>query len=265
MSKYRIARIGLHMWEEPCISGSRGSGTIFFSGCPLRCVYCQNRRVSRGEVGRYMNSGSLIDAMLSLQEQGAHNINLVTPDYWMPSLRSDIAAARDMGLTIPVLFNIGGWESAASLRHFDGLADIYLTDFKYWDDDAAWRYSRAKSYKSIAMTALDEMHRQQPACAFDDDGMMRSGIIVRHLLLPGHRRDAQEIVKYLYETYGDDIYISLMSQYTPLDIPQEYAELDRKVTRREYESLVDYALELGVKNCFIQEGDVAKESFIPEF
>ena len=265
MSKYKIARVGLHMWEEPCISGSRGSGTIFFSGCSLKCVYCQNREVSRGEAGRYMNSGSLIDAMLSLQEQGAHNINFVTPDYWMPSLRADIILAKEMGLNIPVLFNIGGWESAASLRNFDGLADIYLTDFKYWDDDTAWRYSRAKNYKSIAMAALKEMHRQQPSCVFDVDGMMKSGIVVRHLLLPGHRRDAQEIVKYLYETYGDDIYISLMSQYTPFDIPEAFSELDRKVTRREYEALVDYALDLGVTNCFIQEGDVAKESFIPDW
>ena len=264
MSRYRIARVGLHMWEEPCISGERGSGTIFFSGCSLRCVYCQNRRVSRGETGQYMNSGSLIDAMLSLQEQGAHNINFVTPDYWMPSLRADIIAAREMGLVIPVLFNIGGWESTASLRRFDGLTDIYLTDFKYWNDDIAWRYSRAKNYKSIAMAALEEMHRQQPSCGFDDEGMMKKGVIVRHLLLPGHRREAQEIVKYLYDSYGDDIYISLMSQYTPFDIPPEFSELDRKVTKREYEALVEYTLDLGVTNCYIQEGDVAKESFIPE-
>lgn len=265
MSRYKVARVGLHMWEEPCISGTGGSGTIFFSGCSLRCVYCQNRKVSRGEAGSYMNSGSLIDAMLSLQEQGAHNINLVTPDYWMPSLRADIISARDMGLNIPVLLNIGGWESAASLHNFNGLADIYLTDFKYWDNDVAWRYSRAKNYKDIAVRALAEMHRQQPVCVFDEAGMMKSGIIVRHLMLPGHRKDAQEIVKYLYDAYGDTIYISLMSQYTPFDIPDDYPELDRRVTKHEYEALVDYTLSLGVTHCFIQEGDAAKESFIPEF
>ena len=265
MSVYRIARAALHYWEEPCISGERGSGTIFFSGCTLRCVYCQNRRVSSGELGREMSSSGLIDTMLKLQEDGAENINLVTPDLYLGRLQQDLPAARKAGLNIPLLFNISGWEAAGSLARFEGIADIWLTDFKYWDEETAWRYSRAKNYRSVAQAALAEMVRQQPEPVFDQRGMMQRGVIVRHLLLPGKRKDAMRIVRYLYETYGDRIWLSLMSQYTPFDIPAEFPELSRTVTRREYERLLAEVTDLGIGNCFIQERGSIGESFIPEF
>lgn len=263
-----LARAALHMWEEPCISGESGSGTVFFGGCNLRCVYCQNYEISTGTKGKCVSPERLAEIFLELQEKGAANINLVTPDHYIPQVAWAISAARDRGMRIPVVYNGSGYERREMIRDLKGLVDVYLTDFKYMDASLAEKYSAAPDYPQVAREALDEMVKAVGEPFFDERGMMQRGVIVRHLLLPGHRRNARDVIRYVYETWGDGVYLSLMSQYTPPGRLREdpaLAHLARKVTRREYETVVDYALELGVKNAFIQEGDVAKESFVPEF
>ena len=264
-TKIKAARAALHMWEEPCISGSQGSGTVFFSGCPLRCVYCQNRDIARAGAGKEITVERLSEIFLELQEKGAANINLVTPTHYTSEIVKAVAEARDGGLTLPIVYNCGGYEKPETLRTLEGIVDIYLTDFKYMDAEAARRYSHAPDYPEIAKEALGEMVRQQPEPVFDEKGMMKKGVIVRHLLLPGHLKNAEAVVKYVYETYGNRVYLSLMNQYTPLPGMEKWPEINRKVTRREYDRLLDYAVELGVENGFIQEGRTAEESFIPAF
>ena len=264
-TKIKAARAALHMWEEPCISGSQGSGTVFFSGCPLRCVYCQNRDIARAGAGKEITVERLSEIFLELQEKGAANINLVTPTHYTPEIVKAVAEARDGGLTLPIVYNCGGYEKPETLRTLEGIVDIYLTDFKYMDAEAARRYSHAPDYPEIAKEALGEMVRQQPEPVFDEKGMMKKGVIVRHLLLPGHLKNAEAVVKYVYETYGNRVYLSLMNQYTPLPGMEKWPEINRKVTRREYDRLLDYAVELRVENGFIQEGRTAEESFIPAF
>ena len=264
-TKIKAARAALHMWEEPCISGSQGSGTVFFSGCPLRCVYCQNRDIARAGAGKEITVERLSEIFLELQEKGAANINLVTPTHYTPEIVKAVAEARDGGLTLPIVYNCGGYEKPETLRTLEGIVDIYLTDFKYMDAEAARRYSHAPDYPEIAKEALGEMVRQQPEPVFDEKGMMKKGVIVRHLLFPGHLKNAEAVVKYVYETYGNRVYLSLMNQYTPLPGMEKWPEINRKVTRREYDRLLDYAVELGVENGFIQEGGTAEESFIPAF
>ena len=259
------ARAGLHMWEEPCISGSTGSGTVFFSGCPLGCVYCQNAVIASAQAGTPVSVKRLGKIFLELQEKGAANINLVTPTHYTPETVRAVKAARAEGLSLPVVYNCGGYECAETLRMLEGIVDIYLTDFKYMDSETAARYSRAADYPEAAKAALAEMVRQQPEPVFDGEGMMKRGVIVRHLLLPGHVHEAEDVVRYVYEAYGDQVYLSLMNQYTPMPGAAAYPELGRRVTKREYERLVDFALSIGVENAFIQEGETAKESFIPAF
>ena len=264
-TKIKAARAALLMWEEPCSSGSQGSGTVFFSGCPLRCVYCQNRDIARAGAGKEITVERLSEIFLELQEKGAANINLVTPTHYTSEIVKAVAEARDGGLTLPIVYNCGGYEKPETLRTLEGIVDIYLTDFKYMDAEAARRYSHAPDYPEIAKEALGEMVRQQPEPVFDEKGMMKKGVIVRHLLLPGHLKNAEAVVKYVYETYGNRVYLSLMNQYTPLPGMEKWPEINRKVTRREYDCLLDYAVELGVENGFIQEGGTAEESFIPAF
>ncbi len=263
----RAARAALHMWEEPCISGEEGSGAVFFTGCTLRCVYCQNFSLSRGETGREISVKRLSEIFLELQDEGANNINLVTPTHFVPQIIEALRQAENLGLHIPIVYNTSGYESVKTLKKLRGLVDIYLPDFKYWEKESARRYSLAEDYPDVAKAALQEMVDQVKAPVFDERGMMKSGVIVRHLLLPGHVTEGEKIVEYLYKTYGDQIYISLMNQYTPLDSLDKgaFPELARKVTKREYDKLVDFAIDLGVENGYIQEGETAMESFIPPF
>lgn len=265
-TKIKCARAALHMWEEPCISGEKGSGTVFFSGCPLRCVYCQNREIARGEAGKEITPERLAEIFLELEEKGAANINLVTPTHYTPEIVWAVEKARELGLDLPVVYNCSGYEKVETLQMLEGIVDIYLTDFKYMEAETAKRYSHAPDYPQMAQAALAEMVRQTGGKAvFDRQGMMKRGVIVRHLLLPGHLKNAKAVVKYVYETYGNQVYLSLMNQYTPLPGMERWPELNRKVTRREYERLVDFAVDLGVENGFIQEGETAQESFIPAF
>ena len=288
-----VARAALHYWEEPCLSGSRGSGAVFFSGCPLQCVYCQNRQISRGEYGEEISIGRLADIFLELQEQGANNINLVTAGHFLPHVVRALEQAKNRGLDIPVVYNSSGYEKVQSLRMLEGLVDIYLPDLKYLTPALAREYSRAADYPGTACAAIREMVRQQPFCEFSkpsdrtserpscdsskpsgrtsvqpEDGsavLMKRGVIVRHLVLPGHVKEAKAILKYLHDSYGNQIWISIMNQYTPQEAVKSDLLLGRRVTAREYERVLSYALELGIDQAFYQEGDTAKESFVPVF
>ncbi len=259
------ARASLHFWEEPCISGKNGAGTVFFSGCNLKCVYCQNYSISNAEVGRPVTVEALSEIFIELMEKGAENIDLVTPTHYALHIARAIELAREKGMSLPIVYNCGGYESTETLKMLEGLIDIYLTDFKYIKAETAEKYSKAPDYPDAVKKALAEMVRQHPSPVFNDDGIMQKGVIVRHLLLPGHIREGRDIVKYVYDTYGNNVYLSLMNQYTPLENVTGYSEINRRVTKREYNSLVNYAIETGVENAFIQEGETAKESFIPAF
>lgn len=263
-AEIKVSRAALHFWEEPCISGEKGSGTVFFSGCNLRCVYCQNREISDGSVGKIISSDRLTEIFLELQEKGAENINLVTATHYIPSVIKSLEKAKINGLLIPVVYNSGGYESSESLKMLDGLVDIYMPDFKYMSNVLSKKYSNCSDYAEISKISLAEMFKQQPECKFDDKGMMKKGVLVRHLVLPGQTEDSKAIIKYLYETYEDKIYMSIMSQYTPFGM-EKYPELNRKLTWKEYDDVLDYAVSVGVENAFIQEEDVASESFIPSF
>lgn len=264
-AEIRVARAALHYWEEPCISGEKGSGAVFFSGCSLHCVFCQNREISDGKAGKVISKERLSDIFLELKAKGANNINLVTPGQYILDIVWAVRDARRRGMELPIVYNTSGYENETELKLLEGIVDVYLPDFKYMDSALSAKYSRAKDYPSVAKQALSEMVRQQPKVVIDDaTGLIQKGVIVRQLLLPGHVNDAKAVLKYLYDTYHDHVYISMMSQFTPIAL-KDYPEINRTVTRREYERLIDYALKIGITNAFIQEGDVAKDSFIPAF
>ena len=302
-SRVFVARAALHMWEEPCICGDRGSGAVFFTGCALGCCFCQNVSISRPAAyqrekpfecqrdGPFDNqkdrvvkrtvpltaltpldTEDLARIFLRLQSEGAVNINLVTGSHYIPQIVYALKEAKRQGLKIPVLYNSSGYEKAESLRLLEGLVDIWLPDFKYMSPELAGALSGAPDYPEAAMASLQEMMRQarnrqrlMGSSQTNTDSMLQAGVIVRLLLLPGHVKDAKAVVRYLWNTYGDEITISLMSQYTPMPQMAGRPPLDRRVTRREYDRLVDYALELGVTNAFIQDRETAVESFIPDF
>ena len=237
--KVFAARSALHMWEEPCISGREGSGAVFFSGCPLGCVFCQNRSIALGKTGKEISLPRLAQIFLELQEQKANNINLVTPTHYVPQIISAVENARRMGLVIPVVYNTASYERPETVRMLMGTVDIFLPDLKYYDTALSAKYSYAPDYFDVASKAIREMVDISGQCEFDARGMLRKGTVVRHMILPGHTRDSKQILRYLHETYGDD--------------------------RREYDKVVDFALQIGITNAFVQEGETAKESFIPEF
>ena len=266
-SELMAARAALHFWEEPCISGTNGSGTVFFSGCNLRCAFCQNHNIALGEAGQPISTERLAEIFLELQEKGAHNINLVTPTHFIPQIGKALEAAKLHGLSIPIVYNTGSYEEVSSLRMLDGLVDIYLPDLKYYSTELSLRFSHAADYFEKATDAIAEMYQQVGQPVFTDDGteLLKRGMIVRHLLLPGQTKDSKKILRYLYETYDDNIYISIMNQYTPLPHVADIPELNRKVTDEEYERVLTFAKRLGIQNGFYQEGDTAEESFIPAF
>ncbi len=310
-AKLRAARAALHFWEEPCISGKNGSGPVFFSGCSLHCIFCQNYGIamdsaiseksaaprcpittkkSAGSItGKTISVERLSEIFLELQEKGAHNINLVTPSHFIPQIVSALTLSKSRGLSLPIVYNTGSYETVDALKMLDGLVDIYLPDLKYHSPRLSTRYSHAPDYFSCASEAIQEMFRQVGRPQFDsnicaelpelsENSLMKRGMIVRHLLLPGCLKDSKNILSYLYHTYGDSVFVSIMSQYTPM--PQlatgtsgmasplffeRYPELTRRVTKKEYDELTDFALSLGMENVFIQDMDVAQDSFIPAF
>ena len=261
----RVARAALHFWEEPCISGEEGSGTVFFSGCTMRCLFCQNREISRGEAGKDISVSRLSEIFLELQAKGANNINLVTPMHFAPAITKALDLARQNGLPLPIVWNTGGWELPESVAAVQDYADIWLTDFKYFDDKLAEDFSHATQYFEIASAALKQMVEQTGPIVFDERGMMKRGVIVRHLMLPGHLDDTKNVLRYLYETYGDKIWVSIMNQYTPLCSDERFPELSRTVSDEEYDEAIDFACELGMEQAFVQEGGTVGESFIPPF
>ena len=261
----KVARAALHFWEEPCISGEEGSGTVFFSGCTMRCVFCQNREISRGEAGKLISTERLAEIFLELQKKGANNINLVTPMHYAPQITAALDIARKNGLSLPIVWNTGGWELPESIEAVKNYSDIWLTDFKYFDNSLAEKFSNAKNYFENASASLKKMLEQTGEPVFDDDGMMKKGIIVRHLVLPGHTDDSKKVLRWLWENFGDKIWISIMNQYTPLCSEEKFPELSRKVTDEEYDEVVDFAVSLGIENAFVQDGEAVSESFIPPF
>lgn len=300
-STIRAARAALHFWEEPCISGTSGSGAVFFSGCTLRCVFCQNEGIAKGDIGKELSKERLAEIFLELQEKGANNINLVTGGHFQPSIAEALEDAKANGLMIPIVYNTSAYESLDTIRSLDGLVDIYLPDLKYFDSTLSMRYSHAADYFQIASKNIEEMVRQtgeplfrikpkhsmqesyemweseaalpisateyNEICDMDEEAeiLMQRGTIVRHLLLPGCTEDSKRVIGYLLDTFGDEIYISIMNQFTPLKNVEDYPELNRKVTEKEYDEVIQFAINHGIENAFIQEGDVAEESFIPSF
>ena len=261
----RIARAALHFYEEPCLSGTRGASTVFFAGCTLRCIYCQNAQISRKPVGRTVSVPELSDIFLDLQAQGAHNIDLVTPTQFSPQIAEAVKLARQGGLHIPIVWNTGGYERPEVLEALADTVDVWMPDLKYMKPETARALSAAPDYPGAAKAALAEMFRQQPELVYDEDGLLQKGVLARILVLPGHVKEAIAILQYLAETYEDRILISIMSQYTPMPQMADHPDLSRKITRREYDRVVSEALRLDLSNVFIQEGDVAKDSFIPPF
>lgn len=260
-NKIYISRAAPHYWEEPCISGKNGSGTVFFSGCNLGCVYCQNRKISRFAVGEAVSVSELAEIFVQLQESGVHNINLVTPSHYVTQINEALDLAR---LSIPVIYNSSGYDLCDALEMLDGKVRVFLPDFKYMDSHLAQKFSSARDYPKIAKSTIRKMFELAGKPRFDADGMIKSGVIVRHLVLPGHTDDSKKIISYLYNTYGDSIYLSIMNQFTPSpDLP--FDELTRPLSKEEYNDVVDFAVSIGVKNAFIQEGETAKESYIPDF
>lgn len=261
----KAARAALHMWEEPCISGEEGSGTVFFSGCPMRCVFCQNHDIALAKAGMEISIERLSEIFLELQEKGANNINLVTPTHYVIQIAIALKMAKKHGLKIPIVYNTGSYEKVEALRLLEGLVDIYLPDCKYYAQEFGSRYANAPDYFEVSMKAIQEMYRQVGTPVFDDRNIMQKGVIVRHLVLPGHTKDSKQIIRKLYRTYKDNIFISIMNQYTVMPGLQDFPELQRTVTEEEYDKVVDFAIELGVENGFIQEGETAQDSFIPAF
>ena len=271
------ARAALLEWEEPVISGKKGSGAVFFAGCNMGCVFCQNYAIAKAMAGKEISVGRLAEIFLSLQEQGAANVNLVTPTHYAPMIAAALKSAKRQGLSVPVVYNTGSYERVEALRLLEGLVDIYLPDLKYVSPRLSLLYSHTPDYFQYASKAIAEMVRQAGEPLFadgsrsidaaddGDDPLMVRGVIVRHLALPGCAEDSRDVLRYLSETYGDRIFISLMNQYTPMPQVGNDANLSRRLTAQEYDALVDYALSLGVSNGFIQEGETASQSFIPAF
>ena len=259
----KLAYYSLHRWEEPVISGTNGSGTVFFSHCNLKCIFCQNKKISTGGYGKIISNDRLKEIFLELQKKGAHNINLVTPTPFVPLIADVLQEIKGKELTIPVVYNTSSYENVETIKIMNGLVDIYLADFKYYSNELGLKYSRWNNYFDVASKAIDEMVKQVETFEIVDD-LMKKGVIVRVLILPGHIEDSKKIIKYLYDKYHDDVIISIMNQYTPIE-KLEYDNLNRKVTDDEYDEVVNYAYDLGVRMAFMQEGETQSESFIPDF
>ena len=260
-NKIKLALAKLFFYEEPPISGKNGSGTIFFTGCNLKCIFCQNYDISTKNIGKTVSIKRLSEIMLELQNKGAHNINLVTPTIYVPQIIKAIKLAKSNGLSIPIVYNSSGYENIDTIKMLNGYVDIYLPDLKYYNDDLAIKYSSAPNYFLYASKVIDEMIKQVGPCKFDKNGLIKKGVIVRHLLLPGHLDDSKKIIKHL-SSYKDDIYISIMNQYTPIR-KLEYENLNHPVKKDDYYELIDYADNLGINNAFCQEDETVSESFIP--
>jgi putative pyruvate formate lyase activating enzyme len=261
----KIAKVSLHMWEEPCISGARGSGTVFFSNCNLRCVFCQNHEISQVGTGKIVSISRLSEIFLEQQQRGALNINLVTPSHYVPQIIQALKLAKGKGLNIPILYNSNGYENIDTIKALKGFIDVYLPDLKYYKDKYALKYSKSPNYFNTACQAISEMVSQVGEAKFDDNGSIQKGVIIRHLMLPGLLFDSKKVMDYIYTTFGDCVYISLMNQYTPMHKAIKYPEINKPLNLDHYDALIDYCLNLGITNCFIQEGGTSSAAFVPAF
>jgi putative pyruvate formate lyase activating enzyme len=261
----KVARVSLHHWEEPCISGKNGSGTIFFSNCNLRCIFCQNHKISAEGIGREISVSRLSEIFLEQQEKGAHNINLVTPTHYVPQIIQALDLSKAKGLSIPILYNTNGYETIETIQSLKNYIDVYLPDIKYYDDKYALRYSNAPKYFHNTSSIVKEMFSQVGDVELDKDGLIKKGIIIRHLMLPGLLFDSKKIVDYIYNTFGDSIYISIMNQYTPMYKAKDFTEINKSLNPKHYDALITYCLELGITNAFIQEEGTNSQIFVPDF
>lgn len=261
----RVALVSLHHWEEPCLTGDTGAGTVFFSYCNLRCCFCQNHEISHGGKGIEVTDERLADIFLEQQQGGAATMDLVTPTHYVPQILHAIDLARARGFRLPVVYNSSAYETVETVDALRGYVDIFLPDLKYMEADSAREYSQAADYFLAASAAIRRMVEIAGPIHFDEDRQLRRGVLVRHLVLPGHRHESMRILDWLWAEFGDSIQISLMNQYTPLYKAGEHKGMNRRLTTFEYESVVDHALALGIKNCYIQEGQTASEKFVPDF
>lgn len=263
--KVRIALVSLHQWEEPCLVGEKGAGTVFFSYCNLRCVYCQNHEISHGGQGWEVSLERLAEIFLEQQARGAATLDLVTPTHYVPQIIAALDIAKARGLTLPVVYNSSAYENVETIEVLKGYVDIYLPDMKYMSAASGKEYSAAADYFAAASAAITRMVEQVGPVQFAADGQLRRGVLVRHMVLPGHRHESMDIVKWLWETFGKTIQVSLMNQYTPMYKAAEHKPLNRRLTTFEYDSVVDYALQLGMENAYIQERRSASAEFVPDF
>ena len=267
MSGYlpKAALASVHQWEEPPISGTKGSGTVFFSGCSLKCVFCQNYTISAENTGKEITAQRLAEIFIEQQNRDVHNINLVSAGHFLPAVKKALILAKENGLTIPVVYNSSGYEKAEALKELDGLIDVYLPDIKYFSSELSKKYSQAENYFEVASKAVEEMYRQVGKYEFDENGIMTIGVIIRHLVLPSCRKDSKEILKFIKEKFGDNVYISLLSQYTPMYRAKEFKEINRRITTFEYEDVIDYFFEIGLKNGYMQKRTSATSAYTPIF
>ena len=263
--KVRIALVSLHQWEEPCLVGAKGAGTVFFSYCSLRCVYCQNHAISHGGQGVEVTTERLAEIFLEQQARGAATLDLVTPTHYVPQIIAALDIAKARGLTLPVVYNSSAYENVETIEALKGYVDIYLPDMKYMSTASGGEYSAAADYFAAASAAITRMVEQVGPVQFTADGQLRRGVLVRHMVLPGHRHESMDIVKWLWETFGKTVQVSLMNQYTPMYKAAEHKPLNRRLTTFEYDSVVDYALQLGMENAYIQERRSASAEFVPDF
>ncbi|MBU3180375.1 radical SAM protein [Clostridium psychrophilum] len=261
----KIAKVSLYYWEEPCISGTSGSGAVFFSNCNLRCVFCQNYKISHEGLGKTVSINRLSEIFLQHQKRGALNINLITPTHYVPQIIEALKLAKNKGLSIPILYNSSGYENIDTIKALRGFIDVYLPDLKYHNDKYAIKYSNAPNYFNTASRAITEMVSQVGKTKFDSNGIIQSGVIVRHLMLPGLLFDSKKVIDFIYTSFKNNVYISLMNQYTPMHKSFAYPEINKKVNPNHYDSLINYCLKLGITNCYIQESESSSKSFVPDF
>ena len=261
----KIARVSLHYFEEPCISGKNGSGTVFFSNCSLRCVFCQNHKISQSTIGKEISIDRLSDIFLELQNKNAHNINLVTPTHYAVQIKEAIEKAKSKGLNIPIVYNSSGYETTSTIKLLKNSIDVYIPDFKYFNNKYALKYSSAPNYFNYAKESINEMISQVGQAKFNEEGLITKGVIIRHMMLPGLLFDSKKIIDYISKNFGDIVYLSIMNQYTPMHNASEYAEINKTLNPKHYDALISYALNKGITKGFIQEEGTSSEEFVPEF
>lgn len=263
--KIKIALVSLHKFEEPCISGTNGSGTVFFSNCNLNCIFCQNYEISHLGKGKEISTEDLANIFIEQQERGAHNINLVTPTMYVVQIIQAIKIAKQKGLNIPIVYNTNSYENIETIQMLKGYIDVYLPDLKYFSDDLAKKYSRANNYFDNATKAIKEMYNQVGAPEFDENGMIKKGVIIRHLVLPNYLQNSKNILKWIKENLPDDIYVSVMAQYFPSYKALEDDKINRKLTQKEYRIIENYLYMLDLKNGFLQDLEDDEEKYVPDF